>query len=329
MNNHINTNHLSKHLNCERRMIMKKYALKITTLLAALTLCLSCVTPTCAYQTIRNGSRSEDARVLQHYLNTVTGAGLQEDGIVGQKTIHALKMYQAANNLSVDGICGRMTWASLEGAYNNALVGTVVMPQEGLYTIRSARDDNYAIDVAGAGNNLGTPVQIYHYNGTAAQILNLRKVDGEFYEIVDAANNLCLNVNGGNCNYDGRIHLWSSDYNCQFRFINAGNGSVFIEPRGNTYFCFDAHDADKDGCYDTQILHLWEHHDGSSCRWYLREYQKGVTTRALADVSGVGQIQNMCTSCAMTDLLRRAQVVDGNAPTFSFGDVRTNIETIP
>jgi hypothetical protein len=58
--------------------------------------------------TIRQGARGVQVQALQRNLG-----GLVVDGIFGPKTTEAVKKFQRANGLRVDGIVGRQTWGAL------------------------------------------------------------------------------------------------------------------------------------------------------------------------------------------------------------------------
>lgn len=62
---------------------------------------------------LKYGSTGDEVKKLQESLG-FTGADV--DGIYGQKTESAVREYQQANNLSVDGIVGDETWGSLKSA---------------------------------------------------------------------------------------------------------------------------------------------------------------------------------------------------------------------
>ena len=63
-------------------------------------------------QTLKKGSKGDDVIALQHLLN-VEGYKLTIDGDFGAKTETAVKMYQKAHGLEDDGIVGDKTWTAL------------------------------------------------------------------------------------------------------------------------------------------------------------------------------------------------------------------------
>ncbi len=65
--------------------------------------------------TLRMGSSGPEVRHLQQLLNSVSGAGLVEDGDFGPATDRAVRTFQSARGLEADGIVGPRTWAALLG----------------------------------------------------------------------------------------------------------------------------------------------------------------------------------------------------------------------
>ena len=61
---------------------------------------------------LQKGSKGEQVKTLQRLLNAF-GNNLSVDGAFGSKTYSALRSYQKANKLIVDGICGGKSWNSL------------------------------------------------------------------------------------------------------------------------------------------------------------------------------------------------------------------------
>ena len=64
-------------------------------------------------ETLRKGSKGESVKTLQTALNRA-GANLAIDGSFGAKTQEAVKAFQRANGLTVDGVVGPATWAKLD-----------------------------------------------------------------------------------------------------------------------------------------------------------------------------------------------------------------------
>ena len=59
------------------------------------------------------GCKSVFVKVLQLLLNYYGGCELDLDGDFGPRTYNAVKAYQKANNISVDGVVGKETWTHL------------------------------------------------------------------------------------------------------------------------------------------------------------------------------------------------------------------------
>jgi hypothetical protein len=74
------------------------------------------------YNTIKQGSKGSDVKALQTALiNAGYDVGSSgADGIFGSKTAAAVKSYQKANGLYVDGIVGNKTWGTLNSSSNKA-----------------------------------------------------------------------------------------------------------------------------------------------------------------------------------------------------------------
>ena len=67
---------------------------------------------------LKKGSKSEAVKTLQRLLNALgftdaTEKALVVDGSFGAATLYALKSYQNAKRLEIDGICGAATWGAL------------------------------------------------------------------------------------------------------------------------------------------------------------------------------------------------------------------------
>lgn len=70
--------------------------------------------------TIRKGSEGADVKAMQEALLKLgyTLPKYGADGDFGNETLTAVKAFQAANNLTVDGICGAATWNRIDALLN-------------------------------------------------------------------------------------------------------------------------------------------------------------------------------------------------------------------
>jgi peptidoglycan hydrolase-like protein with peptidoglycan-binding domain len=67
-------------------------------------------------KTLRVGNTGTQVQVLQWLLNHTTDyTSGKVDGIFGTKTLAAVRQYQEANGLTVDGVVGKNTWMKLLG----------------------------------------------------------------------------------------------------------------------------------------------------------------------------------------------------------------------
>lgn len=71
------------------------------------------------YTTIRIGSRGDRVKALQKGLIAAGYLKGKADGIFGNQTLAAVKAFQSAGRLTVDGIAGRKTLSALESAFEN------------------------------------------------------------------------------------------------------------------------------------------------------------------------------------------------------------------
>jgi N-acetyl-anhydromuramyl-L-alanine amidase AmpD len=69
-------------------------------------------TVTVTLPVLRKGSKGETVETLQRLLNSY-GSSLTLDGDFGANTDRALRAFQKAQKLTVDGICGKESWKRL------------------------------------------------------------------------------------------------------------------------------------------------------------------------------------------------------------------------
>ena len=81
--------------------------------------------------TVRRGSRGNEVKTLQTYLNKIGNYKLAIDGIFGAATEKAVKDYQQKKNLSIDGIVGPATWKALETDINRLNSKIIILIDNG------------------------------------------------------------------------------------------------------------------------------------------------------------------------------------------------------
>lgn len=137
-----------------------------------------------SYPTLRKGDKNANVKTLQTILNEVADAGLDVDGSFGGKTQTAVKNFQKANGLKVDGICGPATWAKLEKLYGKAI--STLQIASGNYNPGSLmKGKSYSIDGKITSNFKITSVTvgIYKTNGTATAQVKTVKPNAKSYNI--------------------------------------------------------------------------------------------------------------------------------------------------
>jgi peptidoglycan hydrolase-like protein with peptidoglycan-binding domain len=82
-------------------------------------------TPTPTWPTVSQGASGETVRTIQYLLNQA-GANLSVDGDFGANTKAAVRSYQSARGLEVDGVVGPQTWANLAVTIQRGSTGNAV-----------------------------------------------------------------------------------------------------------------------------------------------------------------------------------------------------------
>lgn len=117
----------------------------------------------------------------------------------------------------------------------------------GIYVIHNAYKTQYVVDVAGASTSNGGNVQIYTYNGTAAQKFQFIPYSDGYYIIKNVNSGKVIDVNGGSSKNSANIQQYTLNYSYAqqwkirdngdgtYTFINRGSGKVFDIPGASFY----------------------------------------------------------------------------------------------
>ncbi|MBR4882158.1 MAG: RICIN domain-containing protein, partial [Clostridia bacterium] len=139
---------------------------------------------------------------------------------------------------------------------------------EGDYFICPSSSSNYAIDVINNSHASGAGVHLYSKfsNTNEAQIFTIRHYSGYWYKIINKASGLCLNVPYANSVNGQQLWVHSPDNTAAslWRFAKAPDGNYVIQNQLGRVI-----DLDNNIVRDGSRIHLWDLHDGASCRWRL------------------------------------------------------------
>ena len=108
--------------------------------------------------------------------------------------------------------------------------------KNGNYVIRSALNHNKVLDVKGGSKISGTNVQLYHYNGSNAQIWNITYLKDGYYKISSKINTkLVLDVSGGKRINGANVQVYNSNNSNaqQWLIKEAGGGYYYLISRCN------------------------------------------------------------------------------------------------
>lgn len=138
-----------------------------------------------SYKTLRKGSKGSDVKVLQTMLNKVDNAGLEVDGSFGGATQKAVKNFQKANKLEVDGVCGPKTWAALTALYDGEPPCTIEIGSGKYKPVSLVKGKSYSIDglITSKYKLTSVTVGVYKTNGTATSVLKTVKPNSKSYNI--------------------------------------------------------------------------------------------------------------------------------------------------
>lgn len=98
------------------------------------------------YKTLTWGNAGEAVKELQENLNTLGYSCGTADGSYGAKTANAVRNFQKATGLTVDGIAGPLTQAAIKSAIAGSfIVGDTVVVVANLLNVRKGAGTNFAV----------------------------------------------------------------------------------------------------------------------------------------------------------------------------------------
>ena len=142
-----------------------------------------------------------------------------------------------------------------------------------VYTIVSANNSSYAIDIYGGIKNArnGTNIQMYNKHGNKNQQFKfIYNKDNGFYEIVNPATNKSLNVYGGGKKEETNVQLWERDGSCaSFWKVNKTENGAYIIQSSCSELVLDIYGGVAKSEKNIQI---YTNHYGKNQEWILEEH---------------------------------------------------------
>ena len=120
----------------------------------------------CSAAALKYGDRGDAVKEIQDYLIAQSLLSVEADGVYGTATVNAIKDFQAALGLEVDGVCGEETYKLLRAAAYNEIDITTYQP--GDYVPEPPKTVNTAVN--SALNVVGTVIEVAKYAGVGDTI---------------------------------------------------------------------------------------------------------------------------------------------------------------
>ena len=97
--------------------------------------------------------------------------------------------------------------------------------KNGIYTIQSAMDTGYVLDIAGGRVESGTNLQLYKSNGSGAQKFIVRHVGSGRYVIISCKSGKALDVKGAGAASGTNVHQYDLKHNAAQKWIIHSDGA--------------------------------------------------------------------------------------------------------
>jgi Ricin-type beta-trefoil lectin domain. len=118
---------------------------------------------------------------------------------------------------------------------NNTSDAGAATVQQGVYTIRSAMDNNMVMDLFLESTDYGTNIQLFRDNNGRNQQFHIIPAGDNWYKICSVLDErMCVDVYGGLSEPGSNVCLWEY-HNQLWRFIPCGDGTYLIESHLGLY----------------------------------------------------------------------------------------------
>ena len=167
---------------------------------------------------------------------------------------------------------------------------------EGVYTICSAANNAYVLDIDNANTYNGANVQLFNSNNTAAQKFSIKAVGDGYYKIQCEATGKVLDVSDGSMASGTNVQQfsWNGSAAQCWKFVDAGNGNYYIQSKLGTVL-----DIQNGTIRAQNNIQTFELNKTNAQKWKL----SSVSTKNYVDIAnGTYVIQTSLSSGKVMDI---------------------------
>ena len=141
---------------------------------------------------------------------------------------------------------------------------------DGVYTIASAKNSNYVLDVSGGSVSRGANIQLYSYNDTPAQQFRVSHDSQGYVTFTSVKSGKVLDISGGTVKNSANIQQWDSNGTEAQKWIVKRTGNAYTIVSGkNTNYVLDLSSGKVN---KGQNIQLYADNGTAAQQWYIEPY---------------------------------------------------------
>lgn len=174
------------------------------------------------------------------------------------------------SNFSISGgsiVMGKSSRTFQYGYHYMDLIDPVQI-ETGVYSIHTARNDNYVLDIQGDSKDNRANLMLYHYIGNDQQKYFIKNCGG-YYTIQSVYSGKWMDI-AAPMKSGANLQLYNQNTNPEEKWVfeDAGNGYVYMRALTDTPTYVDVED---NGAYDRSNVAVWGAKSSDSQRWRLQK----------------------------------------------------------
>ena len=134
------------------------------------------VSSLCSAATLKYGDKGDAVKEIQTYLIAQNLLHVTADGVYGTATVNAIKDFQSALGLEVDGVCGNETYRILRAAAFDEIDITTFKPGDYVPEYELELDDENISEFKNSGETIGSVLSALSVVGEVAQYAGIGDV---------------------------------------------------------------------------------------------------------------------------------------------------------